>query len=268
MIWLFVTAGITTVLALIGLFTQRASGWLLILMIAMIVLQYVFTGLAYIQHDREQNREKQLTRYSGILKNPRSLATTVFSRRQGVYPKMKLGNSDTFFNWQGPQGEPILQFFGDTDILIWIENGQLKVSTVIRGSDGQLIAEIAGNEWKLKEAELWDRNYNENSLEVKNGAGDVVLQVVLNEDYVQLAAKIYSSTGEGLVIGSSELTEEDVARHNSGEVFLIGPEGAEFEVGDTYGVIEIRPPGEALELHIQAMFKYPSELHIGELLNS
>jgi len=48
---------------------------------------------------------------------------------------------------------------------------------------------------------------------------------------------------------------------------FLGPKGAEFEVGDTYGVIEIRPLGKPLELHIKPMLKYPSKLHLGELLN-
>lgn len=145
----------------------------------------------------------------------------------------------------------------------------MKISTKIRDSDGQVIAEIIGNEWKLKKEALWDRNYNTKALEVKNGEGDVILQVLMKEDCVQFAAKMYGRDGKGFAIGSTGFTKEDIARHKEGKLRIIaGKDGPkEVKAGDTVGVMETRPPGCPLELHIEPLFKYPSDSHLGELLS-
>ena len=94
------------------------------------------------------------------------------------------------------------------------------------------------------------------------------MQVILQKDYVQFSAKMYGSNGEGFAIGGSQFTEEDIIKHEQGELKIVaasdGPK--EVKVGDITGVLEIRPPGQPLELVIQPIFKYPSDLHLGELL--
>lgn len=213
----------------------------------------------------QEKQEDATLRYVGILKGE---PITMLSAQKQVYPRLKLGQSDTFFIWQGEQGEPLIKFLDDAGLTIWVDKGRLKVTTIVRNSKGEIIAEINANEWMINEQTKWDRNYNKNALEVKDDKGDIVLQVILGEGYVQLAGKFYSSTGEGFAIGSSRFSEEDVLKHEQGELKLIaaadGPQ--EFKVGDITGVIEVRPPGIPLELKIDPIFKYPSKLHLGELL--
>lgn len=261
MVWLYVTAIATAIIAIAGwLINKEAPLWLkgaIVLLVVVVLTAQIFVVRAAV-------KEKEASRYSGVLQGK---PITVLSANQEVCPKLKLGNSKTFLNWQGPQGEPMLKIFEDNDLTIWIDDDRLRLSTKIRNKTGEMIAELIGNEWKVKPEKLWDRNYNDSALEVIDETGDVVLQVILKEDYVQFAAKMYSSSGQGFAIGSAEFTEEDLLKHEQGQMKIVaakdGPK--EVKVGDITGVLEKRPLGEPLELLIEPIFKYPSELHFGEL---
>jgi len=237
MMWLYLTAAITAVLGAFGwIINKDASWWLKGLMALLIVVALV----AQIVIIKNEQKEKETTKYTGILEGK---PVTILSGTQQVYPKLQLGNSESILVWQGPQGEPMFTIFEDNEITIWIEKDALKVSAKIRNAKGELIAELIGNEWKAAiPPKIWDRNYNNNAIEVIDETGDVVFQVVLKEDVVQFAAKMYSSTGEGFGMGSAIDPK-------------LGP----------VGIFEKTKPGEAFNLKIEPMFKYPSELHMGEL---
>ncbi len=261
MIWLYITAIATAIIAMAGwLVNKDAMLWLKIVIICLVVV-IVITQVIIIN---AQQKEKELSRYAGILEGK---SVTVLSVAQQVYPKLRVGNSNTYLNWQGQEDEPMIKMSDATDLTIWVEDGKLKVSTKIINSKGELIAEISGNEWKVKQSNAWDRNFNKNALEVKDEMGNVVLQVVLQKDYIQFSAKMHDRTGQGFAIGSSKFTQEDILKHEQGELKIVaasdGPQ--EVEVGDITGVFEIRPPGKPLELVIEPIFEYPSELHLGEL---
>jgi hypothetical protein len=213
---------------------KRWKKWLVWLTILLIILSATFK---IIDIRVKENQE----RYCGRLKNSSKI---LLSGKDGIFPKLKLGNSKTFFVWQGPSGEAMLKFLGINDLIIEAENGKLKISTKIRDKNGQIITEIANNEWKLKKEILWDRNYNDTALEVKNTEGDVVLQVILKKDCIQFSAKMYDGQGNGIGLGS-KLDER---------------------YGEILGVLEIRKLWCPLELHIDPIFEYPSDLHLGQLL--
>lgn len=260
-VWVYITLGVTAAIAIIGWILQDMAGWLKILIMAFLLIAIAAQLLAH----KAEKKERDILRYFGKL---RGGTVTLLSTRQKVYPKLKLGNSDTFFHWRGPEGQPLFTFLDDTALAIRLENGELKVSTKIRNKNGQLVAEIIGNEWKLKKEKLWDRNYNRSALEVKDEQGDVVLQVLMKEDYIQFAAKMYSSDGYGFAIGSKEFTEEDMRRHTRGESKILATQDGprEVKVGDITAALEKSPPGYPLELFIEPIFKYPSDLHLGERL--
>lgn len=274
MIWVYLALGIPAAIAVIDWIIKDAPGWSKTLIILLVVAS-VTVGVFAL---RAEERKKQLTKYAGVLKGP-SLA--MLSTAQETYPKLKLGNSNTFLTWQGPEGEALVRVFDDNDLTIWTEKTlsrrwwkfwsltesvQLKVSTKIRDTHGELVAEIIGNEWKLRKENLWDRNYDNNALEARDDKGDVVLQIVLYEDYVQFAAKMHSQNGAGFGIGSAAFTEEHRRRHEEESLKIVaaadGLKGV--KVGDVTGVLEVRPPSHPLELVIQPIFRYPSDLHLGE----
>jgi len=259
MMWPYITIGSTTIIALITWSIKAVPlefkiGITVLILIALI-------GQVFIA--RSEHQRQQAAKYSGLLTGP---ALTILSPINDIYPKLKLGDSNAFFSWRGEQGQPILSVFEDNELVISIEKGRLKLSTQIRDTHGELVAEIIGNEWKLGKENLWERNYDKNALEVRDAKGDVVLQVVLKEDYVQFAAKMYSRNGAGFGIGSATFTQEDIRRHNEGSLKIVaaavGPK--EVKIGDVTSVLEKRPPGEPLELVIEPIFRYPSELHLGE----
>jgi len=154
---------------------------------------------------------------------------------------MEFGDSGAVFVFGGKPGTPLLKFAEGNALTIVIEDGQLKVSTLIRDKSGQVVAELVKNEWKVNRNQTWDRNYSKNALEVKDNTGDIVLQIKLVEDKVQFQAKIYDSSGRGVAIGK-----------------VLGPEG-------WGGGIERIEPNRPVLINIKPMFKYPSDLHLGEL---
>jgi len=236
MIWFYLPAVATGIIAVVGwVITKEVSLWLK----GVIVFLILIAVTAQIFVARTEIKEKKASRYSGVLKGA---PITILSAGQEVYPQLKLGDSRVFFNWQGSKGKPMFKIFEDNDITFWIDNDRLRLSTKIRNKNGEMIAQLIGNEWKVKPEKLWGRNYSDNALEIVDEAGDVVLQVILEEDHVQFAAKMYSSNGQGVGLGSTEDPKIGVV-----------------------GVIEIAPPGQPLKLFIEPIFKYPSELHLGEL---
>ena len=257
--WPYITIANTAVVALITWLIKDIPLNLKVVITILILITVV--GQIFTLRARQQRQ--QIAKYSGVLKGP---ALTLLSPSQNIYPKLKLGNSNAFLFWQGPQGQPIFRMFKDNELVIWIEDGRLKVSTQIRDCHGELIAEIIGNDWKLRKDNLWDRNYDKNALEVRDAKGDVILQIVLQEDYIQFAAKMYSRNGDGFGIGTETFTQEDIRRHEEKSLKIVaasdGPK--EVTVGDVTGVMEVRPPGQSLMLMIEPIFRYPSDLHLGE----
>lgn len=123
-------------------------------------------------------------------------------------------------------------------------DGKLSVSAKIRSHDG-LVAEINGNEWKVNPSKSWDRNYSSNALEVQNADGEIVFQVKIKKDFGGLDAAhfqgiFFDSDGNGIGFTESE--------NQKGAVFSFSKANS----------------GQTLP-QIKPLFKYPSELHLGEL---
>jgi hypothetical protein len=159
-------------------------------------------------------------------------------------PKLELGDSGAILMWGGPEGEPILKLFDDCNLTIGIENGDVVLSTVIRDEKGETIAELVRNEWRVNPQKAFDRNYAKGAIEVRDATGDVVLQARLREDRVQLSAKFRDAEGNAVGIGK-----------------IRGPDG---KVG---GAIEFTGRDHPrLTLEIMPLFRYPSDLHLGEYI--
>jgi len=237
LIWAYVALIATAIVAVLGWLVQsQTPPWARALAVAVLVVAILSQGvILWTQHKAQQKQ-----RYYGVLSRAKS---TVLSAVQEAYPRIRLGDSDTFLVWKGVQGEPIIKFFEDAHLTIWIEDGGLKVSTLVRGKAGHLVAEIVANEWRVQRPPgVFDRNYDREALEVRGPDGDVILQVVLEEDYIRFAAKMYDSSGRGIAVGA----------------------GQDPQFGKV-GVIEVTGPEHPdLELVIPPLFKYPSDLHFGE----
>ncbi len=123
--------------------------------------------------------------------------------------------------------EPLLQ--------IRLVSGRLLVTTRIRDENGNLIAEMTDNEWKHQQAPaIFDRNYTQAALEIRDRSGTVALQVANLGRTIAVAAIFHCPNGW---------------------TYMAGPLG-----GESSG-IELRPPGQPLTTSIPSICEYPSELH-------
>jgi hypothetical protein len=174
----------------------------------------------------------------GLLQPDR--AHTIFQNNH-VDRKIEIGDSGTIIVYGGPEGGNLFLFAKDYELKVEAVDGVVKVSTAVRDENGKNVAEIIRNEWKVSPPpNTWDRNYNNNSLEVKDGRGDIVLQVSVLSDRVRVQGKW--RTGK-----------------YSGISFVKSPAG-DGALMDTLG------PGKGeFSTNIKPMFKYPSLLHLGEL---
>jgi pimeloyl-ACP methyl ester carboxylesterase len=199
---------------------------------------YIAFKNAYNSNQKTTSKEPK---YVGRL---RKTSRLIFSTKDSSNVVLEIGDSGTKFLWLGPKDTPMFQLFDNDYIEIYNKDGDLKVSTIIRNKEGNVVAELVDNEWKVSSnsAVSFDRNYSKEALEVKDGNGDIVLQVKLLEDRVQLQGKFYGPNGQGFAIGRN---------HNiSGR-----------------GVIEILgAKHKTFDLKIKPLFRYPSEFHLGELI--
>lgn len=182
-------------------------------------------------------REKEAKKaYVGQLKSEKKV---IFSPKENIYPEVEIGDSTSGFMFASPKGEPLFRIA--EDIKIEIGKGELKLSTKIRNKNGHIIAEIVNNEWKISPPEtgiIWDRNYSKDAVEVRDPNGDIVLQVRLVGHKIQFQARLYDKDG------------------NKIDFVSIGPKKGCI-IGANLQNLKIRP-----------IFRYPSELHLGEFVEN
>lgn len=198
-------------------FVKRASNysinhWLDIVSLILGILALIY----YFQ-------DKNIETFTGSLKPPENAKGQILA--VGV-ARFIIDSPDNVFLREGDQ--PLLS--------LKIENGKLLVGTIIRNSKGEIIAELSNNEWKLNRDSIFDRNYNDNALEVRDKTGNIVLQVV-NFGYAIHFAGIFQC--------------------KNGRKYAFIPKN-EFE-----SFLEMTAPGEELKEKIRPIFEYPSELHFG-----
>ena len=100
-----------------------------------------------------------------------------------------------------------------------------------------ILAEMVDNEWSHQSRPaIFDRNYTDNALEIRDSKGDVVLQAV------DLGPAIYAA----------------VCVCRNGVSITIGPD----PVGRG-GIFDITQPGAAPDFHVSPICDYPSEQKLG-----
>jgi hypothetical protein len=161
----------------------------------------------------------------------------------------EIGDSDAYLNVSGTTnkpGQPVIGFFQDSNLKVQRINGKLAVSTQVRDEHGELIAELVENEWKVAPPPgTFDRNYNNNALEVKNSAGRIVLQVQIFESLIRIQGEWWDKSGQGIRLVKSPFPSRSA---------MI------FKLSTSMPNINDNP--------ILPMFKYPSASHFGELVGS
>ena len=188
-------------------------------------------------------RNNKSPKYAGVLHAVKNGVLYSNTKNLGAVSMIEIGDSGTkiFTN----EDQPIINFYG-TPLKVEVLDGEAKVSTQIKDETGKLIAEINKNEWATGQPPaIWDRNYSDDSFEVINPNGDVVLQIRALPDRIQIQGDWYGPDGHGKRMVKSN----DPA--NPGALFLSLYRGKE-EAGVPH-------------VPIKRMFQYPSALHFGEL---
>jgi hypothetical protein len=169
-------------------------------------------------------REKKLSATSGVLSTATESAPVSISVGSAEF--QMLSKDGVVFD-EG--GDPLLS--------IRLLSGKLLVTTRVRDSSGGIIAEMNDNEWKHQpQPAIFDRNYTQDALEIRDNTGRVVLQVANLGNTVDVAAIFHCKNGW---------------------TYMAGP------IAGEGSAIELRPPGEALRSEIPPICNYPSDLHFG-----
>jgi hypothetical protein len=157
-----------------------------------------------------------------------------------------MGRSGKTIEMHNPNDESLRKSFNNVNLVISKKGRNLKLSTIIRSKDG-IVAKIKDNEWQVfPHRGKLDRNYNENALEVieididKDDA-DVIFQVRLLKDRIQVQGKFYDNNGFCTIV-----------KGKKGVSGIIGVFGTNYH-------------NPNIDLTIEPIFKYPSELHFGEM---
>jgi hypothetical protein len=179
----------------------------------------------------------------GVLKPP---AEVLLSGGK-VNRTMEFGNSGAKITFGGREGEALFKFFERSALVLESVGGRLMVSSELFDDDGKLAVELIRNEWKVAPPpKTWDRNYTDNALEVRNPKGAVILQVRMLPDRIQLQGEWRSENGEGVQI--MQLPHPKTGEMSGAIVLFKKENEAQFR-----GTIK-------------PIFRYPSALHLGELI--
>lgn len=114
---------------------------------------------------------------------------------------------------------------------------------LIRDKKGSVIASIERNEWKVAlPPKTFDRNYSKDMLEIIDDKGEVVLQVRALKDAIQLNGIFYGENGFGMAIYPHP------QKLGWMRMVMLGPDSDH-------------------QANLVPIFRYPSELHLGEIRN-
>jgi hypothetical protein len=176
-------------------------------------------GLSWYWQDRRQ----QVT--SGLMK-PQSTAFPRYIGVGGVLLEMHTRDG-------------ILLRDGDEPLVsVRIVDGRMLVTAKMKNERGDLVAEMKDNVWTHQpRPAIFDRNYNDDVLEIRDAAGRVALQVADFGETVELAGVFHCS--------------------KDSSSYVLGP------ADDGGAIIEVRPPGAKIDYQIPSICDYPSQLNLG-----
>jgi len=163
--------------------------------------------------------------------------------KQHGFPMLQVGGTTWVMTPDGVAD--IFPFFRDSGVRIeWGYKGPL-LTTPVRDRNGNLLAEITRNHWRIYPLYCADKNYRKDALEIKDSAGHVVLQVRILPDRIRLQGEWWDTQGNG--------------------IRLLSPPNPTPSAGSI--VIPLNRQNQHIESLIQPMFEYPSKDHWQEFVH-
>lgn len=255
--WLMITVKVilalcTFILALLALFNDYIPKPWKYSIFGLLVSQFAFS-IIEIYLNYEEDRKATTT---GILSPIKSYEKfpefiTDFSGEEGA--TIRMGESQTYFtlafkDWKGAEGkgnpETPRAIFStvnggeDTHVFLWLENGRPRIGLKLFNRRNQMVAHIDGNRWFVKREFLYDINYDNRSVEIRNDEGKIQLQLVFYENIIQLSMINY-------------FQDDAVALYGD----MTGGRTTSFD------------KREADPIKLKPIFKYPSVEYLGVRLN-
>ena len=117
--------------------------------------------------------------------------------KQHGFPMVQIGEGTNFV--MTPDGvSDIFPFFKDAGVKIeWGKTGPL-LTTIVRDRNGNLVAEITRNHWKVCSLYCADKNYAKDAIEIKDSAGHVILQVRILPGTIRIQGEWWDTQGRGV----------------------------------------------------------------------
>ena len=201
--------------------------------------------------------EKPKPENFGVL---RPAVDLIFSPFANSYPRLEVGNSGVFFDQRDEIGEVIFRYLRRDQFKIELIDGHYKFSTRITDENDKPIAEIIRNEWKVAPPPgAWDRNYNDDTLEVKDSNGDIIFQVQALPDRVRFRGVWWTDKSPWAPLKARVaiyvMEFWDMNNVDGQWVPKLNHRSAMFQKIRSDTKLDFMTP----------IFKYPSELHLGEL---
>jgi hypothetical protein len=124
----------------------------------------------------------------------------------------------------------------------------MEISTPVLDRSGKKIASIEKNHWTVvAQPEIWDKNYTDSALEIKDSRGEVVLQLRFLPDRLQIAAEWRDQFGRAQEWAKCSATPD---KPKTGCIIPWGDARTELQN----------------EVPIEPIFQYPSTEHLGEFV--
>jgi hypothetical protein len=230
---------ITVVLAQILFAVPKKMRWrILVTMAGALLFCACFQSLM-----RGQWREEKAATLTGELCSFRSFWGTCYTP---TIPIIEIADSGTKFIWAGSDAMQMGTFAHNVGLRIERGKHGIELSTPLLDRSGKKIVDTEKNHWTvISPPGIWDKNYTQNSLEIKDNREQVVLQIKYLSDRIQIAAEWRDQFGRG----------QEWSKCGSNKAFpsCISPWGS--------------PQTELQnEVVIEPIFKYPSREHLGEFV--
>jgi hypothetical protein len=210
-----------------------------------LVAIYLMAALRWIGN--RENLARRQPSSIGVLR-PTKIRSLVKGNDLEKNIRIEIGRSGAILTNHGPLDD-VLAIWGLDQFNVEMVDEKIKVSTIIRNENGSVITELYRNEWKVGSPPLsWDRNYTEDTLEVRNDKGHVVLQVRVSSNIVQIQGVWPYPKNPKLLMVVRETPEREVRERYTGQITFYDPNDPSAKWPD-----------------ISPLFHYPSETHLGEL---
>lgn len=203
------------------------------------VFSLVFAGSLFPTVGYSQWREEKAAALEGDLTGA---GPAVEDGKPHGFPMLQIGGTTFVMTPNGVRD--IFPFFPDSGVRIeWGTKGWPLFTTTVRDHNGNLVAQVIRNHWRVYPSFSAEKNYTKDTLEVQDTAGHIVLQVQILPGEILLLGEWWDTQGNGI-----RLMKPSVATPN-----------------DAAHVIRMNRQTQHLDELIQPIFEYPSKDHWGEL---